>query len=315
MTPAKLSFRQVEIVDAVARHRSVSKAASELHVTQSALSHALGVIENALGVKLFLRAPSGVEPTAFVQPFIARARALRSIIADTTRELEIKTNQPSKPLTIQCGFRTGAVWVTPALAAVTTQSPAFQAETNFSMKGFEANLLSGATDIGLAEPNPFEIPADFHVEPIGHFENRFFASPRHPLAQLASVTLDDLRNYPMVGNFVLPPFTDILEGNPGRLGTYDPSTRTMQCAIVINTTGGVIDILRRSDGIARLPPLLVQEQVDAGFIVQLNDINIKRYAVHFDLLVRKAVLGRQDARLFVEALRTVAAWRSEASKL
>ncbi|NBU14392.1 MAG: LysR family transcriptional regulator [Alphaproteobacteria bacterium] len=80
MTQPKLSIRQVEIVDAVARHRSVSRAATELHVSQSALSHALGVIENGLGVKLFTRAQSGVEPTAFVQPFIARARALRSVI-------------------------------------------------------------------------------------------------------------------------------------------------------------------------------------------------------------------------------------------
>ncbi|MEY4090878.1 MAG: hypothetical protein RLZZ496_60 [Pseudomonadota bacterium] len=315
MTQPKLSIRQVEIVDAVARHRSVSRAATELHVSQSALSHALGVIENGLGVKLFTRAQSGVEPTAFVEPFIARARALRSVIADTTRELEIKTKQPLKPLNIQCGFRTGALWVTPALAAVTTQSPAFQAEINFNVKNLETNLLSGATDIGLASPNEFNIPADFHVEPVGYFENRFFASPSHPLAHRAFVTLDDLRNYPMVGNFVLPPFTDILEGNPGRLGTYDPSTRSMQCAIVINTTDGVIDVLRRSEGVARLPPILTQEEVDAGFIIQLNDENIKRYPVYVDLIVRKTILDRQDVRLFVESLRNVAVWRRESSKL
>ncbi|NBU14393.1 MAG: hypothetical protein EBT35_07290 [Alphaproteobacteria bacterium] len=239
----------------------------------------------------------------------------RPLLFNPLSRAHARSAPSSKPLNIQCGFRTGALWVTPALAAVTTQSPAFQAEINFNVKNLETNLLSGATDIGLASPNEFNIPADFHVEPVGYFENRFFASPSHPLAHRAFVTLDDLRNYPMVGNFVLPPFTDILEGNPGRLGTYDPSTRSMQCAIVINTTDGVIDVLRRSEGVARLPPILTQEEVDAGFIIQLNDENIKRYPVYVDLIVRKTILDRQDVRLFVESLRNVAVWRRESSKL
>ena len=49
---AAITGAYVALVDAVARHRSVSKAAEELHVTQSALSHALGVIETDLGVTL-----------------------------------------------------------------------------------------------------------------------------------------------------------------------------------------------------------------------------------------------------------------------
>jgi len=313
MTQPKLSIRQVEIVEAVARHRSVSKAANELHVTQSALSHALSVIEGELGVKLFTRAQSGVAPTAFVEPFIARARTLRSVIADTKRELESKTKQPLRPLSIQCGFRSGALWVTPASASVTTQSPDFKAEINFSMKDFWLNLVSGATDIGIASEGEFDVSDDFQVEPLGQFENRFFASPTHPLANAASICIDDLRKYPMVGNFIVPPHADFVEGNPGRLGDYDPSTRTMQCAITINTIGGVIDVLRRSDGVARLPPQLTEEDVEAGFIVQLKDEQIIRKPIQMNLIFRKSALERQDARLFVEALRTVAAWRSKAS--
>jgi len=314
MTQTKLSIRQVEIVDAVARHRSVSKAATELHVTQSALSHALGVIETDLGVKLFNRASSGVEPTAFVKPFIARARALRSIIADTTRELASKTTKSMRPLAIQCGFRAGALWVTPALARITAEVPELHININYNVQSFQSNLESGITDIGLASPQQYKARSTFLIEPLGQLTNQLYASPNHPLAKLQAVTVDDLRNYPMVGNLIIAPHADVFEGNPGRLGTYDPVTRSMQCAITINTVGGVIDVLRRSDGVARLPPVLVEEEVAAGYIVQLNDQLIAHIPIDIDIIMRKSALERHEVQLFIKALKEVEQTRNSISR-
>ena len=305
MTQTKLSIRQVEIVDAVARHRSVSRAATELHVSQSALSHALGVIENGLGVKLFTRAQSGVEPTAFVQPFIARARALRSVIADTTRELESKTKQPLRPLSIQCGFRAGVLWVTPALAKVAAQIPKLHVNINYNVQSIQNDVEQGVTDIGLASPQQYNATDAFFVEPLGQLQNRLYASPDHPLAKREVITVDDLRNYPMVGNLIIPPHADIFEGNPGRLGTYDPVTRTMQCAITINTIDGVLDVLRQSDGVARLPPQLVSEALKAGHIVQLNDELVVHLPIDVNIIARRSALERREIQSFINALKEV----------
>lgn len=301
----QLSLRQVEIIDAIARHRSISRAAEELNLTQSALSHAVSTIENHLGVILFSRQKTGVEPTPFADSFRARAATIRAILADTKRELENQSKNISKPLTIQCGFRTGARWVTRALAAVTEQIPEFQAEISFNMDSFQNNMESGAVDIGLAAPSQFNTTDEFLVEPLGELKNHLFASPHHPLANHAVVTIDDLRKFPMVGNLIVPPHADIFEGNPGRLGVYDPVTRTMQCAITIHTIGGVIDVLRRTDGVARLPPPLVQEDVAAGYIVQLNDHQIAHIPIDVHIIARKTALERNEVRVFIEALKNV----------
>ncbi|MEI6573622.1 MAG: LysR family transcriptional regulator [Alphaproteobacteria bacterium] len=309
MTQPKLSIRQVEIVEAVARHRSVSKAANELHVTQSALSHALGVIEDGLGVKLFTRAQSGVEPTAYVEPFIARARTLRSVIADTTRELKSKAKQPVRSLTIQCGFRAGVLWVTPALAKVAAQIPELHINISYNVQSIQSDVERGITDIGLASPQQYNATDAFLVEPLGQLTNQLYASPHHPLAKLDVVTLDDLRNYPMVGNLIILPHADIFEGNPGRLGTYDPVTRTMRCAISINTIGGVIDVLRQSDGVACLPPPLVSEAVNAGHIVQLNDELVTHLPIDVNIIARRSALERREVQLFINALKEVEQYR------
>jgi LysR family glycine cleavage system transcriptional activator len=49
--------------EATARHLSFTKAAKELCVTQGALSHHVGMLETALGVKLFLRYHRAIELT------------------------------------------------------------------------------------------------------------------------------------------------------------------------------------------------------------------------------------------------------------
>ena len=49
-----------EIFDAVARQGSFNKAAQQLHLTPSAISHAIAVMEEELGFALFNRGKNGV---------------------------------------------------------------------------------------------------------------------------------------------------------------------------------------------------------------------------------------------------------------
>lgn len=51
----KITFRQLAVFDAVARHENVSLAAQEIHLSQSATSLALQDLERTLGVALFHR--------------------------------------------------------------------------------------------------------------------------------------------------------------------------------------------------------------------------------------------------------------------
>ena len=58
-----------EIFDAVARQGSFNKAAQQLHLTPSAISHAIAVMEAELGFTLFNRGKNGVTMASFTLPF------------------------------------------------------------------------------------------------------------------------------------------------------------------------------------------------------------------------------------------------------
>src|SRR3954469_12255880 len=74
-----MELRQLRYAEAVARHRHFTRAAEELHVAQSALSHQIRRLEAELGTELFERTSRTVVVTEAGQVVAARAR---SILAD-----------------------------------------------------------------------------------------------------------------------------------------------------------------------------------------------------------------------------------------
>jgi len=75
-----MDVRQLRYFEAVARHRHFTRAAQELHVAQSALSHQVRSLERELGVELLRRTTRSVEPTEAGALVEVRARA---VLAET----------------------------------------------------------------------------------------------------------------------------------------------------------------------------------------------------------------------------------------
>jgi DNA-binding transcriptional LysR family regulator len=69
-----MELRQLRYLDAVARHRSFTRAALDVHVAQSALSQQVGRLERELGVELLRRTTRRVEVTEAGGLVLARAR-------------------------------------------------------------------------------------------------------------------------------------------------------------------------------------------------------------------------------------------------
>ena len=75
-----------EIFDAVARQGSFNKAAQQLHLTPSAISHAIAVMEAELGFTLFNRGKNGVTMTSYGSSIYPSIRAVLN--SDEALQLE-----------------------------------------------------------------------------------------------------------------------------------------------------------------------------------------------------------------------------------
>ena len=83
-----MDVRQLRYVEAVARHRHFTRAADELHVAQSALSHQVRWLETELGVALFERTSRRVTPTEAGLAIAARARRVLVELDEARKEVD-----------------------------------------------------------------------------------------------------------------------------------------------------------------------------------------------------------------------------------
>jgi DNA-binding transcriptional LysR family regulator len=83
-----MELRQLAYVEAVARHRHFTRAAEELHVAQSALSHQIRRLEAELGTELFARNSRSVTVTEAGEAVAARAREVLDQVDGLRQEVD-----------------------------------------------------------------------------------------------------------------------------------------------------------------------------------------------------------------------------------
>lgn len=82
MTSRLPQLNALRALDGMARHGSMTKAAVELHLTPSAISHAIKLLEDDLGFSLTERSGRGVELTRAGRVYALEVRKALSILSD-----------------------------------------------------------------------------------------------------------------------------------------------------------------------------------------------------------------------------------------
>jgi LysR family transcriptional regulator for metE and metH len=119
----ELDVRDLQMVAAIAASGSVTRAAGELHRTQSAVSHRLRGIEERLGARLFLRVGKRMLVTAAGERVLATAqRVLEDIKAAEEHLRRLGTRQVGVVrVCAQCN--TGYHWLPPLVDAFHRRHP------------------------------------------------------------------------------------------------------------------------------------------------------------------------------------------------
>src|SRR5215813_8806793 len=84
----RLKLRDLRVLDAVAKSKSMRRAANQLHVTQPAVSKMISELEHMLGVRLFDRSRQGIEPTPHGLALLKSGVAIFDDLRQGVREIE-----------------------------------------------------------------------------------------------------------------------------------------------------------------------------------------------------------------------------------
>lgn len=121
-----MELRQLVYAEAVARHRHFTRAAEELHVAQSALSHQIRRLEAELGTELFERTSRRVVPTDAGEAVAARARRVLAEVEGVRGELDELQGLVRGRVAIGALLPAGGIEVTTVLAEFTRAYPGIE---------------------------------------------------------------------------------------------------------------------------------------------------------------------------------------------
>jgi DNA-binding transcriptional LysR family regulator len=99
----RLRLRDLHVLFMVAERGSMAKAASELGISQPAVSDVIAHLEGAIGVKLFDRSSHGVTPTMYGQALLKRSLNAFDELKQGIRDIEFLADPTTGELRIGCG--------------------------------------------------------------------------------------------------------------------------------------------------------------------------------------------------------------------
>ncbi|WP_406057358.1 LysR family transcriptional regulator [Kribbella sp. NBC_00889] len=133
-----LNVTHLKVLEAVARHGSVTGAANELHYSQPSVSHHLGRLEAATGAKLIQRVGRGIRLTPEGELLAQRATEILGRLDAASVELEARV-----------GLRAGRVRLAGFQTVLSTLVPRAATELSRTHPGIELNLVDAHPADGL----------------------------------------------------------------------------------------------------------------------------------------------------------------------
>lgn len=104
----RLRLRDLHLFFTVMQSGSMAKAASQLGISQPAVSDVIADLEHALGVRLFDRRPHGVEPTVYGQALHRRGLAAFDELRQGIKEIEFLADPTRGELRMGCAVAPSA---------------------------------------------------------------------------------------------------------------------------------------------------------------------------------------------------------------
>ncbi|MCL2308209.1 MAG: LysR family transcriptional regulator [Proteobacteria bacterium] len=183
---------------AVAEHGSFSRAAEQLHLTQSATSKRISTLESQLGAPLFDRLGRTIVLTEAGRLLLPRAQQLLRDIGDTRRALANLSGQVSGTLSVATSHHVGLHRLPPVLRAFAEAWPQVKLDLRFMASEAAGDaILRGEVELAIVTL-PLKCPPPLLAEPLWPDVLRVAVAPWHPLATRKKITPFMLVEHPAI---------------------------------------------------------------------------------------------------------------------
>ena len=182
----------------VAETGSFSGAAEKLHLTQSAVSKRIALLEEQVAKKLFDRIARQVSLTEAGQALLPRARHILQESEAAIQAIHDLSGDASGRLRLAISHHLGLHRLPPVLKTFADRHPNVNLDIAFmdSEKAYE-QVLQGHSDVAVITL-ALETHQNIHSRRIWRDPLQFICAPDHLLASIAQPSLQDLAEHPVI---------------------------------------------------------------------------------------------------------------------
>lgn len=288
--PPVASLRSFE---AVARLGSVTQAAKEMNVTHSAVSQQIKILEEMVGVKLFIRHGRGVQINEEGRLYALQIREALNHIADATRLVQVK------PRTIELTLATvpsfGNHWLLPRLLRFREKYPSvsLRLQASLTVTSMQQEGIDIAIRMGQGDWEGMESRFLFSDELM------VVAAPGFNGGQLPA-TAEEVAKSPIIFS------TESWKSWCQNAGL---EKEILPTGLRINDSNLVLEAVRLGAGIALERRSLVADAIARGELVQITPFTAP-YPWHYWLVTPPQTEKKREVALFIAWLEEeIALWR------
>jgi DNA-binding transcriptional LysR family regulator len=207
----RLKLRDLDTLIAVAQCGSMAKAATQLSVSQPAVSKAVADMEHTLGVRLLDRSVQGVEPTLYGRVLLKWAAAIFDDIRQGVREIEFLSDPTAGELRIGGSEPMFSGFLAAVMLRINRQFPriVFDVTQPTSLAQQRRDLREHRVDMVIGRVMLDQAEDDLATEVLFEEPWAVVAGLKNPLARRRKIAIAELIDEP----WTLPPADTVV-------GTY-----------------------------------------------------------------------------------------------
>ena len=266
----ELEIRHLRLVAAIAGTGSVTKAAEQLHLTQSALSHQLRDIEERLKTSFFVRLGRRMLLTPAGERVLDTARRVLDEVQRAEEDVQRLAGGGEGVIRVCTECNTGYHWLPPLLSAFRRRHPnvAVNIVAEATKRPVQA-LLNGELDLAVLSNRSTD--RALRIRSLFDDEMVAIVAPRHPLSRRTWITPRELADEHLLLYTSVPEESFVLRRVLGPAGLV-PKRLSF-----IMLTEAMIELARAGIGVGVLPRWSAERAIATKAVVA---ISIGRKGVH-----------------------------------
>lgn len=292
-----MDINQLEVLVAVAREKSFSRAAEVLDRTQPAVSQAIRRLEQEIGEKLFDRSSKDGTLTYAGEVLLDYARQMLNLRYSAQNALREMRGLHTGKVTISANEHT-VFCLLPVIGEFRKQHPLIKIEVQRGVASrIPKEITAREVELGVISFKPSD--ESLKSVPILTDELMLIVAPSHPLAAKSTVTVKELGQETFVAHNAVSPYRHKV------IETFEKNRTMLNISVELPSLEAIKRLVESGVGVALVPKLTAAVEITTGRLVGISvpEMKLER---KLNIIYRKNSVLSHAAQEFLKIAKDMA---------